>query len=134
MNKQQPFSFASVDEFLEALPPDERALVEQLREIVFTCLPNAKEKLSYNVPYYFLHSRVCFIWPASVPLGGIEQGVQIGFCKGYLLSDVRYLEKGKRKQVFAKTFYSTKEINREELSRLLFEAAWIDEEEKRESA
>lgn len=130
MNKQQLLSFNSVDEFLEALPPDERQLVEQLREIIFYCMPQAKEKLSYNVPYYSLRSRVCFIWPASVPWGGIQKGVLIGFCKGHLLSDASYLEAGNRKQVFTKTFYATKEINREILNSLLFEAAWIDEQEK----
>lgn len=106
-------------------------IAAQLREIVFACLPNAKEKLSYGVPYYFLHSRVCFIWPASVPRGGIDKGVLIGFCKGHLLSDAGYLEAGKRKQVLTRIFYTTKEIDRETLSRLLYEAAWIDGEEKR---
>jgi hypothetical protein len=57
--------------------------------------------------------------------------VLIGFCKGHLLSDRSYLEAGKRKQVFTRTFSSTKEIDRDVLNRLLFEAAWIDEEEKR---
>ena len=131
MNKIQTVSFRSVEEMLETLPADERKIAAQLREIIFTCLPNAKEKLSYNVPYYFLQSRVCFIWPASVPWGGIDKGVLIGFCKGHLLSDAGYLEAGKRKHVLTKTFYTTKEIDREELSRLLYEAAWIDGEEKR---
>ncbi|HEV7332100.1 MAG TPA: DUF1801 domain-containing protein [Flavisolibacter sp.] len=131
MNKLQNISFHSVEELLDTLPAEERLIVEQLREIIFTCLPHAKEKLSYNVPYYFLQSRVCFIWPASVPWGGIQKGVLIGFCKGHLLSDVSYLEIGKRKHVFTRTFYSIKEINRESLSQLIYEAAWIDEEEKK---
>jgi hypothetical protein len=66
-----------------------------------------------------------------VPWGGTKDGVLFGFCKGHLLSDVSYLDVGSRKNVFTKTFYSTKEINRDQLSRLLFEAAWIDEEEKK---
>lgn len=131
MTKVQTESFRSVEELLATLPAEERVIVEQLREIVLTSLPNAKEKLSYGVPYYFLQSRVCFIWPASVPRGGIDKGVLIGFCKGHLLSDAGYLEAGKRKQVLTRTFYTTKEIDRERLSRLLYEAAWIDGEEKR---
>lgn len=131
MNKIQTVSFRSVEEMLETLPADERKIAAQLRDIILTCLPNAKEKLSYGVPYYFLQSRVCFIWPASVPWGGIKQGVLIGFCKGHLLTDAGYLEAGKRKQVLTKTFYTTKEIDREELSRLLYEAAWIEEAGKR---
>ena len=131
MNKLQNLSFRSTEEMMDNLPTEERIIVAQLREIIFTCLPHIKEKLSYNVPYYFLQARVCFIWPASVGWGGIQQGVLIGFCKGHLLSDASYLEKGKRKQVYTKTFYTTKEINRESLSQLLYEAAWIDEEERK---
>ena len=102
--------------------------MEQLREIVFACIPDAKEKLAYNVPYYYRHSRICFIWPGAVPWGGTREGVLLGFCRGQLLSDSVYLEKGDRKNVYARTFYATKEIKREELSRLLYEAVWIDEE------
>jgi hypothetical protein len=131
MSKVQTESFRSVEDLLATLPAEERVIMEELREIILTCLPTAKEKLSYNVPYYFLQSRVCFIWPASVPWGGIKQGVLIGFCKGQLLSDASYLQAGKRKQVLTKTFFSTKEIDREELCRLLYEATWIDEEEKK---
>ncbi len=131
MNPFQNVSFGTVEEMLDYIPPEERKVVEQLREIVLDCLPVAKEKLSYNVPFYYCHSRICFIWPGSVPWGGIKEGVLFGFCKGHLLSDVDYLDKGTRKNVFTKTFHTTKEINREALSQLLYEAAWIDEEEKK---
>lgn len=131
MNIFQNLSFSTVEEMLAYLPPDERKLVELLRQIVLDCLPTAKEKLAYNVPFYYGHSRLCFIWPGSVPWGGVKEGVQVGFCKGHLLSDVSYLDRGNRKNVFTKTFYTTKEINREKLSRLLYEAAWIDEEERK---
>ena len=124
-------SFDSVHAFLDFLPPCEREIVAQLREIIFTCLPDATEKLSYNVPFYYRHARICFIWPASVPWGGIKKGVLLGFCKGDLLSDVSELDAGTRKQVYTKTFFSTKEINRHLVDRLLYEAAWIDEENKK---
>lgn len=116
---------------LDFLPPDEEKIVAQLREIIFSCLSDAKEKLSYNVPFYYRHSRICFIWPGSIPWGGINKGVLLGFCEGHLLSDTSYLETGTRKSVFTKTFYTTKEIDREVISQLLFEAVWIDEEERK---
>lgn len=131
MNSFQDVSFDTVEEMLQFIKPEEQTLVEQLREIVLTCIPDAKEKLAYNVPFYYRHSRICFIWPGSVPWGGIKDGVLFGFCKGHLLSDAGYLEAGKRKNVFTKTFYSLKEINREMLCQLVYEAAWIDEEEKK---
>jgi uncharacterized protein YdhG (YjbR/CyaY superfamily) len=67
MNKFQNVKFKNVDEFLDYLPDNEREIVDFLRDIVFNSLPNPLEKLSYNVPFYHLNSRVCFIWPASVP-------------------------------------------------------------------
>lgn len=131
MNPFQNISFHSIEELLGFLPPEEQKLVEQLREIVFSSIPDAKEKLSYNVPFYYRHTRICFIWPRSVPWGGIREGVLLGFCKGHLLSDSSYLETGTRKNVFTKTFSSTKEIDREKLSQLLYEAVWIDDEDKK---
>lgn len=130
MNKFQPFHFRNVNDFLDALPENELKLVEALRSLVFECLPDAKEKLSYNVPYYYRFSRICFIWPGSVPWGKtIKEGVEFGFCKGHLLSDASYLDKGQRKEVFLKTFYNLKDVDWDRLRQLLFEACVIDEED-----
>jgi len=65
-----------------------------------------------------------------------NRGVEIGFCRGNLLSDPSYLNIANRKQVYIKTFYSTKEIDTEKLRQLLYEAVVIDEEEykKKEKA
>ena len=129
MNKFQPFSFKTVGEFLASLPDDELRITEALREIIFECIPDIKEKLGYNVPFYTRYSRICFIWPGSVPWGKtIKQGVELGFCKGNLLADPSYLNIGNRKEVYIKTFYSLKEIDQDIIRQLLYEAAFIDEE------
>ncbi len=129
----QNVSFRNVGELLDFLPDQERELVDILRTIILECLPNCVEKLSYNVPYYFGHSRICFIWPASVPWGNLEQNeVLLGFCKGYLLMDeIGYLEKGNRKKVFGKTFKHKKEIDEDLLKAYLFEALELDEIHKK---
>lgn len=132
MNPFQNVSFDSVEELLDFLPLGERKIVEQLREIVFACIPDTKEKLSYNVPFYYRHTRICFIWPGSVPWGGVKEGVLFGFCKGHQLSNSSDLETGTRKSVFTKTFHTSKEIDREKVSQLLYEAVWIDEEVRKE--
>ena len=109
MNKFQPIKFHSIDDFLEFLPDHEREIVDILRELVWQCLPpNGREKLSYNVPYFYVHSRICYIWPSSVPWGKVKlNGVQMGFTKGYLIEDeIQYLEKGDRKQITSRTFMS----------------------------
>jgi hypothetical protein len=124
----QPFKFDSIDEFLEFLPDQEREIVDILRSIVRECMPEAREKLSYNVPYYSLKSRICFIWPSSVPWGKVQpNGVVLGFCKGFLLQDdLNYLEKGNRKQVYTKTFADKSEIYPDLLRSYLFEAIDLD--------
>lgn len=133
-NKFQPFSFKTLDDFLEHLTEDELEIVQVLRELIFECIPEVKEKLSYNVPFYSKHKRICFIWPASVPWGNHKQeGVRLGFANGNLMNDdIGYLDKGERKQVYTKDFMSVKEIDVDIVRAYLFEAALIDEQIKRQ--
>jgi hypothetical protein len=73
-------------EFWAWLPRDEREIVDVLRQIVLENLPKgAVEKFAYNVPCYYGKKRICIIWPASVPRGGIKRGVLLGFFQGYRL-------------------------------------------------
>ena len=129
MNSLQPVSFRSMEDFLCSLPDDERKMVDLLRGIIQESVPNVVERLSYNVPYYYLHSRICFIWPASVPWGKVRlNGVQLGFCNGNLLRDeIGYLDKGTRKQVFIRNFYTSEEIDPGIIKNFIFEAVAIDE-------
>lgn len=119
----QPFKFCSYIEFFEHIKPHERELVSYLDELIKDVIPNTKRKLAYNVPFYYGKRRICFIWPASVPWGNVKlQGVQLGFCEGYLLSDpTGFLEKGNRKQVCTKTYSTIDEVinDTEELTRFL---------------
>jgi len=133
MNKFQNVKFNNVDEFLDFLPENELEIVEFLRTVVFDCISNCREKLSYNVPYYYRHSRVCFIWPASVPWGNVKKnGVLFGFCRGNLLNDdVNWLERGERKQVYTKTFTRIDEIYVDLLKGYIFEAVELDEKLKK---
>jgi len=130
-NKYQSYNFKNVEEFLDFLHEDELKIVEALRNIIFNCIPDAIEKLTYNVPFYKRHKNICFIWPASI-LWGTKQthkGVRIGFNSGYLLQDeVNFLDKGNRKQVYWKEFLSTQDIDIDLLKSYLYEAAIIDDQ------
>lgn len=126
----QNVSFKSVEEFLDFLPEDELKVTEFLRTIVFECIPDATEKLAYNVPYYKRHKNICFIWPASILWGKKKtyEGVRLGFVSGHLLTDPEaYLEKGERKFVYWKDFGSIKEIDVDLIKSFLFEATLIDQ-------
>ncbi len=130
MSKIQPVNFNSIEDFLSFLPPNELEIVNYLRQIILGSMPICVEKLAYNIPYYYINSRVLFIWPSSVPWGKVpENGVIIGFCNGYLLNDeINFLEKNNRKQVYTKTYYHIKEIDVDLLKSYIFQAIHIDGE------
>ncbi|MCB0374453.1 MAG: DUF1801 domain-containing protein [Sinomicrobium sp.] len=128
MNKMQPLDFETVADFLDYLPDHERKIVDQLRGMILDCIPDCTEKLSYNVPFYYRHSRICFIWPPSVPWGKFGPvGVQLGFCHGNLLRDeINYLEKGDRKQVYIKTFTNSNAMETDLIKAYIFDAVDVD--------
>ena len=130
-NNYQGVDFKEIDELLEFLPDDERKIVNALRTIILQSIPNCQETLSYNVPFYSYHSRICFIWPPSVPWADVKwPHVRLGFPKGYLLSDeLDYLDKGNRKQVYYKDFKRVQDIDVDLLKSYLYEAAIVDEEQ-----
>jgi hypothetical protein len=118
----------SYEDFYYNLPEEEKAIVSRLRSIVQSVAPELTEKISYNVPYYFRHTRVCFIWPSSVKPGP-KSGVALGFCKGYLLSNEQgILEKENRKEVYMITFHSLKDIKENLIREILLEAMLVDQE------
>lgn len=133
MTKIQPVKFHGIDDFLDFLPAGEREIVEYLRRLVLDTIPQSREKLAYNVPFYYRHARICYIWPSAVPWGQVKKnGVQLGFINGYLLRDESgYLEKGNRKQVYVKTYWSLTDIEPELIRAYLFEAIEVDRDLKR---
>ena len=124
----QDVDFKDVDDFLEYLPDDERKIVDHLRNLIFQCLPNVREKLSYNVPYFFGKKRIVFIWPASVPWGMSQQnGVLLGFCTGHLMSDRKQiLNRENRKVIGTILITKVSEIDEEIVREYLLEAGEID--------
>ncbi len=126
MGNPQKIKFRNVTDFLESLPEIELVIVETLRELYLESIPNCKEKLAYNVPFYYRHSRIVFIWPASVPWGSVDKGVVFGFCKGTQLFN---LDISNKKSVGRKIFTSAKDININEIRQLLYEAVLLDEQD-----
>jgi hypothetical protein len=128
MTFQNGIKFQSFVEFWEYLPEKERILVDVLRQIIKATLPdNCKEKLNFNVPYYYGNKRICLIWPAAVPWGGFDAGVFLGFSQGNKLADTdHYLTHGTNKQVYYKIYKSVEEIDEHAIIKLLKEAVEID--------
>ncbi|HXC06761.1 MAG TPA: DUF1801 domain-containing protein [Bacteroidia bacterium] len=118
----------SIPELYDRLTDEERILVDVLRQIVRENLPDyCREKLSYNVPFFYGHKGICIIWPASIPRGGIQKGVLLGFWYGSKLEDVdQYLKHGSNKRVFYKIFQHAEEIDEAPIQKLLREAVKLD--------
>ena len=113
----------------EVLPENEWIIVDVLRQIIIENLPTAfKEKISFNVPFFYGRKGICIIWPATIPRGGIKEGVLLGFWYGNKLNDDdRYLTHGTNKQIFYKIFKSVEEIDEAAIVKLLNEAVRVDE-------
>ena len=118
----------SLLQLFELLTEEERVIVGVLRQIVLENLPSyCQEKISYNVPFFYGNKGFCIIWPATIPRGGIKEGVLLGFWYGNKLKDSdHYLTHGTNKQVFYKIYKSPEEINEEAIVKLLKEAIKID--------
>lgn len=118
----------SLVQLFERLPENERIIVDVLRQIITENLPNyCKEKLAFNVPYFYGHRGICIIWPASVPRGGFKEGVLLGFWQGNKLNDQDgYLTRGTNKKVFYKIYRNAEEIDEGAIVKLLKEAVRID--------
>ena len=118
----------SVLQLFEILPEEERIIVDVLRQIILETLPaNCKEKISYNVPFFYGNKGICIIWPSTIPRGGIKKGVLLGFWYGYKLNDHdSFLSHGTNKQIFYKIYQTLEEIDEKPIKKLLKEAIKLD--------
>jgi hypothetical protein len=118
----------SILQLYDAIPEEERIIVDVLRAIIQEQLPAyCKEKISYQVPFFYGHKGICIIWPSAIPRGGIKKGVLLGFWYGNKLKDAdHYLTQGTNKQVYYKIYNSVEEINVKAVVKLLKEAVKLD--------
>ena len=124
-----PIKTRSLLQLMESLPEDERIMVDVLRQIIIESLPKTcKEKISFNVPFFYGRKGICIIWPASIPRGGIKEGVLLGFWQGNKLNDEdHYLIRGSNKKIFYRIYKSFDDIDVESIVKLLTEAVRVDE-------
>ncbi len=128
MNKFQNVNFNNFDEFYDYIDKDEKEIVLYLRDLVYEIIPDAKEKLSFNVPFFHRNKAICYIWPSSIPWGKVKnKGVSFSLSKGYLLNDKHnYLDRANRKQIYSRIFYSIQDIDEQIVRELLSEALKVD--------
>jgi uncharacterized protein YdhG (YjbR/CyaY superfamily) len=54
-NKNTP---ASIDEYIAKFPPEIQEILEMLRKVIKESAPDAKEKISYQMPTFVLHGNL----------------------------------------------------------------------------
>lgn len=128
MKSKSSFKIKSIVQLYDMLPEAERIIVDVLRQIIIETLPvECREKMAFNVPFFYNKKGICIIWPATIPRGGIKEGVLLGFWYGNKLNDVdHYLTHGTNKQVFYKIFKAPEDIDEAAIVRLLKEAVKVD--------
>lgn len=125
---EKKLKIKSIHELYDILPESEMLMVDLLRELIKEKLPSSfKEKISYNVPYFFGNRGICIIWPSTIPRGGIKSGVLLGFWQGNKLKDPdQYLTHGTNNKIFYKIYQSVEEIDPEPILNLLVDAIEVD--------
>lgn len=110
------------------LPEDQLIITDVLRGIIIQALPlYCKEKISFQVPYFYGHKGICIVWPATIPRGGIKKGVLLGLWYGCKLKDrYRYLTQGTNKQIYYKVITEVDQVNEKAITQLLHEAVKVD--------
>ena len=116
------------DAFLDAILPEERAICLRIRDLILLNFPHLKETWAYGAPFYKGRSRVCFLYPASLPYSGVKTGVNFGFNRGHLLSNAQgLLHLGERKEVAYLPVHSQKDIQEDLFLEILHEAILLDQ-------
>jgi len=95
-------------------------MLQKLHSIILSCAPQMEAKLTYNIPFYYYYSRLCY-------LNLKEDGVDLGFCRGALLSEHYLLGRKELKEVRIIHYKSIQEIKEEELLPIIFEAVILNE-------
>lgn len=129
MSREKPLlKIRNIAELYSILPEDEKLIVDVLRQIVRESLPEyCREKISYNVPYFYGNKGICIIWPSTIPRGGFKKGVLFGLWYGNRIKDEDgYLSRGSNKQIFYKIFHDVEEIDERAIKKLLKEAISLD--------
>lgn len=57
-------TFASIDEYILQFPQDVQAILQTLRKTIQEAAPDAKEKISYQMPAFTLNNRILIYFAA----------------------------------------------------------------------
>ena len=113
----------NVSGFISLQREPKRGIMTILRSWILDLGRHIEEKISNKIPYFSFFGPLCYLNPT-------DDGVELGFTKGYELSDDdRILESRGRKMVKSITFYSLTFLEEQEdtIRHILNEAAILNE-------
>ena len=109
-----------VELFIIEQPPELRPILKKLRYLILSASPQIEEKLVYNIPFFYGKRRIFYLNP-------LKDGVDLGFCDGYLISENPLLKIKARTQVRTIFYENLSDIDEEILLPLIHEAVIIDQ-------
>ncbi len=112
-----------VDLYLKQKPKQIRDLMIVVRTIIWQTIPDVEESIKFTVPFYTRKGLLCYLSPLKK-----NDGIYIGFTKGYLMSDENGIFTGKElKQIRHLEIRKTSEIKKKLLKEYLQEAMLLNE-------
>ena len=111
----------SVEDFIYKYEADQREIMlyfHKMLEEEFNLTP----KLTYNLPFYYRKSWICYLFPAK------KSTVELTFTRGNELSNEQgWLKRKGRKLVSSISFKSIKDIPEVHIREIIHEAVLLDE-------
>jgi hypothetical protein len=106
--------------FLERQSAEQRAILQQLRQLILEAAPQVEEAIKWKIPFYCCQGLLCYLNPQP-------EGVVLGFCRGAQLSNDQGLLTGEGKEVRLLFLPSGSPLPLPEIRQLLQEAILLNE-------
>lgn len=99
----------SVIKYIKKQPSPQKQILQKLRKIILTTIPDTKEEMKMGVPWY----------EGKFYLVSLKDHVNMGFCYNTMLEKYQDELEGKGKYMRHIKFFSTKDINEKKLIKLI---------------
>ncbi|HEY7588681.1 MAG TPA: DUF1801 domain-containing protein [Thermoplasmata archaeon] len=108
-----------VDAYVQALPKEQRPIVEALRDFILSGAPHLEEKVKWGNPTYIGKTNVCWIL-------AYRDHVDFGFFRGAVLPDPQGVLEGTGKGLRHVKIYTIEDVKRKPLKPLMTAALRLD--------
>ena len=107
----------TIEKLINRLPEKQCEFVSQVRSIILSAHPEMTEKLTFSTPFFSCRQWLCYF--NILDNGGLE----VGFCKGHLLTDSYSLLIARNRKVVRSIVYESLELFDEKIFREYLEQA-----------